>query len=100
MHNPSLNNRYPLYWRNPQVSTTRDEEGFVATIDQPGQACVVRLNTTGEAIWTLLDKPMGIHDLLVKLQAMYAVDPIQCRIKLLEFLDQATAQRIILQTSN
>ena len=55
------------------------------------------LNETAVAIWEILENPMTVAEILVKLQESYDVSEEQCKIDVLPFFDQLVERKITIK---
>jgi len=77
------------YQRHPDVCAA-ELDGEICLF-HPHTARYLALNSTGSAIWHLLEQPMDLPDLVRALQRDFEVDDGACRDHTLAFLDEAVA---------
>jgi len=77
------------YQRHPDVCAA-ELDGEICLF-HPQSARYLALNTTGSAIWQLLEQPMDLHGLLQQLQGEFEVDDGTCREHTLAFLGEGVA---------
>ena len=61
----------------------------------PESAEYLNLNETGSCIWTLLENPAALEDLVACLQERYAVDEATCHLEAECFVEQALQKGIL-----
>ena len=76
-----------LIARNPEVCAA-ELDGEVCLFE-PVKAEYLNLNTTGSAIWNLLEQPTELEELLTTLQSRYAVNAATCRQDTEAFISEA-----------
>ena len=76
-----------LIARNPEVYAAELDNEIC--LYEPVKAEYLNLNATGSAIWKLLDKPITLDILLVKLQNRFSVDTTICRQETEAFIIEA-----------
>lgn len=77
------------YSRNSAVYAA-ELDGEVCLFD-PTTAAYLNLNSTGSAIWRLLEQPLTGDEIIEALLATYTVEPEICRHESGRFLAQALA---------
>ena len=73
--------------RNPQVCAA-ELDGEICLFE-PVQAEYFNLNSTGSAIWNLLEQPAEVEQLLTALETLYNVDSSTCRQETEAFIAEA-----------
>lgn len=73
--------------RNPQVCAA-ELDGEICLFE-PVQAEYFNLNSTGSAIWNLLEQPAEVEKLLTALETLYDVDSSTCRQETEAFIAEA-----------
>ncbi len=73
--------------RNPEICAA-ELDGEVCLFN-PQSAEYLNLNPTGSCIWTLLEAPAELEELICHLQVRYAVDPETCRHETEAFVAEA-----------
>ena len=81
--------------RNPEVCAA-ELDGEICLFE-PTKAEYLNLNSTGSAIWNLLEKPMELDYLLEALQNRYEVDLDTCRQQTEAFLGEAFKRGMLLK---
>ena len=81
--------------RNPEVCAA-ELDGEICLFE-PAKAEYLNLNSTGSAIWNLLEKPMELDYLLEELQNRYDVDLETCRQQTEAFLGEAFKRGMLLE---
>ena len=81
--------------RNPEVCAA-ELDGEICLFE-PTKAEYLNLNSTGSAIWNLLEKPMELDYLLEALQNRYEVDLDTCRQQTEAFLGEAFKRGMLLE---
>ena len=81
--------------RNPEVCAA-ELDGEICLFE-PTKAEYLNLNSTGSAIWNLLEKPMELDYLLEELQNRYDVDLETCRQQTEAFLGEAFKRGMLLE---
>lgn len=76
-----------LIARNPEVCAAELDSEIC--LFEPIKAEYLNLNSTGSAIWNLLEEPTELEPLLAALQSRYAVDAATCRQDTETFIDEA-----------
>lgn len=84
-----------LLSRNPAICAA-ELDGDVCLF-HPDTAQYLNLNTTGSAIWNLLEQPMNREQLLAVLLERYAVEAGDCRRETESFLHQALELGMLLE---
>ena len=84
-----------LIIRNPQVCAA-ELDGEICLFE-PVKAEYLNLNSTGSAIWNLLEKPTELDHLLEALQNRYDVDLDTCRQQTEAFLGEAFKRGMLLE---
>ncbi len=70
--------------RNPDLFAVEIDEELVMMDEHSGS--YFDINSVGKYLWTLLESPMRLCDLVTALQAQYEVDLAQCRCDIEPFL--------------
>jgi hypothetical protein len=84
--------------RNPSVCAA-ELDGEICLF-HPDTAEYLNLNATGSAVWTLLDAPMDLEQLLPQLLERYSVDEATCRHETESFLAEALRRGMLLEESS
>lgn len=85
----------PLIRRNPEVCAA-ELDGEMCLF-QPETAEYLNLNSTGSAIWNLLETPADLDGLLAELLNRYQVDEATCRQETETFLRAAVERGMLLE---
>ena len=85
----------PLIHRHP-AACPAELDGEVCLF-QPETAEYLNLNSTGSAIWNLLETPADLDGLVVQLLQLYQVDEADCRQDTETFLAAALERGILLE---
>ena len=81
--------------RNPEVCAA-GLDGEICLFE-PVKAEYLNLNSTGSAIWNLLEEPTELDDLVEALQKRYDVDLNTCRQQTEAFLGEAFKRGMLLK---
>ena len=81
--------------RNPEVCAA-ELDGEICLFE-PVKAEYLNLNSTGSAIWNLLEEPTELDHLLEALQNRYDVDLDTCRLQTEAFLGEAFERGMLLE---
>ena len=81
--------------RNPQVCAA-ELDGEICLFE-PVKAEYLNLNSTGSAIWNLLETPTDLDHLVEALQSRYEVDLEMCRQQTEAFLSEAFKRGMLLE---
>ena len=81
--------------RNPEVCAA-ELDGEICLFE-PVKAEYLNLNSTGSAIWNLLEEPTELDHLLEALQNRYDVDLDTCRRETEAFLGEALTRGMLLE---
>ena len=84
-----------LITRNPEVCAA-ELDGEICLFE-PVKAEYLNLNTTGSAIWNLLEEPIELEHLIKALQNHYAVDDATCRHDTESFISEAMKRGMLLK---
>ena len=76
--------------RNPCICAT-ELDGEICLFD-PDRAEYLNLNSTGSAIWNILEEPMPFDRLIKLLVQKYSVDIHQCKDDASLFIEASVAQ--------
>jgi hypothetical protein len=76
-----------LLSRNPDLCAA-ELDGEMCLFN-PESAEYLNLNATGSSIWTLLENPSALEDLISGLQERYVVDQATCRLETERFVEEA-----------
>ena len=81
--------------RNPEVCAA-ELDGEICLFE-PVKSEYLNLNSTGSAIWNLLEQPTELDHLLEALQSRYEVDLYTCRKQTEAFLCEAFKRGMLLK---
>ena len=81
--------------RNPEICAA-ELDGEICLFE-PVKAEYLNLNSTGSAIWNLLEQPTELDHLLEALQSRYDVDLQTCRQQPEAFLGEAFKRGMLLE---
>tara|TARA_B000000565_G_scaffold213932_1_gene167403 strand:+ start:171 stop:440 length:270 start_codon:yes stop_codon:yes gene_type:complete len=81
--------------RNPEVCAA-ELDGEICLFE-PVHAEYLNLNSTGSAIWNLLEQPTDLDHLVEALQSRYDVDLDTCRRETDAFLSEALRRGMLLE---
>jgi hypothetical protein len=84
-----------LILRNPEICAA-ELDGEICLF-HPENAQYLNLNSTGSAIWTLLEDSTDREDLVAQLLARFEVDEAICRRETEAFLAEALALGMLLE---
>ena len=86
-----------LIARNPEVCAA-ELDGEICLFE-PVKAEYLNLNSTGSAIWNLLEEPSELDHLIAVLQSRYDVDLDTCRQQTEAFVGEAFKRGMLLEKS-
>ena len=84
-----------LIARNPEVCAA-ELDGEICLFE-PVKAEYLNLNSTGSAIWNLLEEPSELDHLIAVLQSRYDVDLDTCRQQTEAFVGEAFKRGMLLE---
>jgi hypothetical protein len=84
--------------RNPEIiHSAMDDEVVMMSVDQ---GLFFGIDAIGTHIWTLLETPLKVEDLIEKLMAHYNVEQAVCENDTLLFLNDMLGRKVILVSDN
>ncbi len=86
-----------FFQRNPAICAA-ELDGEICLF-HPESAQYINLNTTGSAIWTLLDAPQERNWLVAQLLDRFAVEEAACSEETDDFLSEALQRGVLLQAT-
>ena len=82
-----------LVRRNPDICAA-ELDGEICLFN-PESAEYLNLNATGSSIWTLLDGPASLEDLVGSLLERFMVDQATCRLETERFVEEALQKNML-----